>query len=1125
MMINCTISYSVCRSGNVSVEYANTTCLMPQSLSILRFSMLKNEEKHLCTITNYKKTKNVVLVAQTLQGNTGLQMLEISNSYLSAVVSKQIVTMISERTSIETVKVSNINVESFFVISSELAQTKSLKTFEISYVNISNNELIGNNIASVIVQNTHLQCITISNCNVYEDVMNQVAKAVEKASAVKCLSLDGNCITDAAASKLAASLAGKGELESINLSDCKLQASHLLLLMSSLQNATLKCIKLSKNCGVLEVTHFNEILNVLPISNLALSECELFEADFIGILEALLQKSTLQELDFSSNCITYAIAEKLVQVLQENNNIVSLNLSNCSLNERSVLALLTGLQHIISLKCIKMSYNGYSKEEKDLGGLLTSILDKNKSLEHVTLSETYCVTMTGAVSVLTSLKYLDLHSSVVSSSTLAGTIKNNINLQHLNIADCKMSESMLEVADSISSLSMLEYLNLSGHLMTEEIANIIAGVVNKNSQLKYFAISKCLIENNGLVRIFKALQCCKYLFHLDVSYTTINELAAFQLAETIKKSISLTFVGSNHCKYSKISFSKLLDSLHLKYLRHLFINNNSVWSGKYVNELVNVITGNEMLESLDLSKCNLPGQRLARIVTGLSKSSVLQNFDISHNEITDEAATAIASVITNNTSLKHMTMNDCNLKEDGLVKIARALTKITSLLSLDVSNNSIDETAAYEITVAICCNTALKHLHFSNCLSGNACLQILEIIQTMTTVKILDLECNSIDGAAADALSLGIANNSKIKHLNLSNCKLTEHGLIKLLSVLQNVVTLEYLNLKSNIIIAEQLVNLLATIIAKNTGLKHLNISDCKFSNPPLKMMLEALDKHSNLKYFNISYNIVDDGYEQLAHITSNNANLTTLILSHTGLNISKLFSIMAAGNAKFLKHLDISHVVCDEDDSNEVAKFLSNNIQIDHLAISGCTLLRNVVDSILLSVKEMNSVQYLNLASCCITSTSSKLLAITITNNHFLKYLDVSKCKLEPAEFIDIAKALQDSASLQYLILDCNNITSDIAFELQMAINRNVLLKHLSLFKCNLEEEGLLHITKALLNISTLQYLNLSNNNTDIDTVGANTELIVSRNSGLQLCNYSGSQYSNSVSNDGLEDVVDFLI
>jgi len=606
------------------------------------------------------------------------------------------------------------------------------------------------------------------------------------------------------------------------------------------------------------------------------------------------------------------------------------------------------------------------------------------------------------------------------------------------------------------------------------------------------------------------LQCCKYLVHLDVSYTSINELAAFQLAETIKKSISLTFVGSNHCKYSKISFSKLLDSLHLKYLRHLFINNNSVWSGKYVNELVNVITGNEMLESLDLSKCNLPGQRLARIVTGLSKSSVLQNFDISHNEITDEAATAIALVITNSTSLKHMTMNDCNLKEDGLVKIARALTKITSLLSLDVSNNSIDETAAYEITVAICCNTALKHLHFSNCLSGNACLQILEIIQTMTTVKILDLECNSIDGAAADALSLGIANNSKIKHLNLSNCKLTEHGLIKLLSVLQNVVTLEYLNLKSNIIIAEQLVNLLATIIAKNTSLKHLNISDCKFSNPHFKMILEALDKHSNLKYFNISY-------------TSNNANLTTLILSHTGLNISKLFSIMAAGNAKFLKHLDVSHVVCDENDSNEVAKFLSNNIQIDHLAISGCTLLRNVVDSILLSVKEMNSVQYLNLASCCITSTSSKLLAIT--NNHFLKYLDVSKCKLEPAEFIDIAKALQDSASLQYLILDCNNITSDVAFELSLAINKHVLLKHLSLFKCNLEEEGLLHIIKALLNISTLQYLNLSNNNTDIDTVGANTELIVSRNSGLQLCNYSGSQYSNSVSNDGLEDVVDFLI
>jgi len=63
---------------------------------------------------------------------------------------------------------------------------------------------------------------------------------------------------------------------------------------------------------------------------------------------------------------------------------------------------------------------------------------------------------------------------------------------------------------------------------------------------------------------------------------------------------------------------------------------------------------------------------------------------------------------------------------------------------------------------------------------------------------------------------------------------------------------------------------------------------------------------------------------------------------------------------------------------------------------------------------------------------------------------------------------------SLMHLDLSFNVISNKVAKSVADAIHRNTHLEHLNLSNCELQEEGLSLMLKALKNPGTLKYLNL---------------------------------------------------
>ena len=127
-------------------------------------------------------------------------------------------------------------------------------------------------------------------------------------------------------------------------------------------------------------------------------------------------------------------------------------------------------------------------------------------------------------------------------------------------------------------------------------------------------------------------------------------------------------------------------------------------------------------------------------------------------------------------------------------------------------------------------------------------------IHTSSALNHLDLESTIINNKIADMLAFSLANNSKIKSLILFNCKLTEYGLLALLSVLKNINTLQNFNLNSNKI-SEDVATSLASFISQTIDLNTLNIGNCQLSSTQFRTIAGALRCTSRLKCLNSDYN------------------------------------------------------------------------------------------------------------------------------------------------------------------------------------------------------------------------------------------------------------------------------
>ena len=322
-------------------------------------------------------------------------------------------------------------------------------------------------------------------------------------------------------------------------------------------------IAISKITEVIACNCFLEYLDI--------SDCYLSDLHIATLALALSKISTLKHLNLSYNEITTDKTALKISSIIINNSLRKINLSNCYLQESSIIIIAQALANITSLISIDISENNIAGnstqsvaavvrenllEKLNLGRCFQYSTDmsftRNKQgVEYILMPLT----------MLTCLKYLDLHSSYISevaSELLPVVVANNKSLSHLDLTDCKLpSMKVTAIATKLQSTCTLKFLSLSSNVIVNEAAYELAKAISKNFVLENLALSDCELEERGFIDIAESFLNISSMKHLNLSNNIITDKAAKTLASGITNNMKLTFLDLSYCTWQDVGFARI----------------------------------------------------------------------------------------------------------------------------------------------------------------------------------------------------------------------------------------------------------------------------------------------------------------------------------------------------------------------------------------------------------------------------------------------------------------------------------------------------------------------------------------------------------------------------------------
>ena len=676
---------------------------------------------------------------------------------------------------------------------------------------------------------------------------------------------------------------------------------------------------------------------------------------------------------------------------------------------------------------------------------LTNALNMNRSLEYVTLR--YCLISDDIGNILSSY-FLNYHC-----------------LKHLVITNCNMRNclsSLMAVLQALKENCKLKVLNLNHNNMTGEVSESLASVIKNNSGLEELGLSDNDLKASSAV-ILQALKGSCKLKAINLNNNNTTGEVAEDLASVIKNNSSLEELGLS-CNDLKLSSVVILQALKENCkLKTLNLNCNHM-TAEVAEHLVNVIKNNKSLKRLYLFNNDLKTSAIG-ILQALKANHKLRVLDLSSNNTTGQVAKDLASVIKNNCNIEQLGLANNNLKLSSAV-IFQALKEIHRLKFLHLSSNNMTGEVVEDLVSVIKNNPDLEELYLSdNDLNASAGI-ILQALAENCKLKVLDLNNNNMTGEVAEDLANVIKNNFNLEQLGLANNNL-ELSAVVILHAIKDNCKLKVLNLNGNNMPGE-VVDALVSVIKNNVGLEEIYLShnDLKTFSA---VILKALTNHSVLRKLHLNDSLMgEEVTECVAGIINNNSSLEFLCIDN-----SKLPVVILQEDCK-LEGLNLSINNMTEKVAEDLAIIIKNNLSLKEIYVS-CRDLKSSAGIILKLLKENSKLKVLNLNSSIITGYAVEDLASIIKNNLDLEQLHLSDNDLKTSA-VEILQALEENCKLKVLNLNSNNMTGEVAEYLASIMKNNPDLEQVYLSDNNLKSSAAT-VLKALKQNSELEVLALSNN------------------------------------------------
>ena len=555
------------------------------------------------------------------------------------------------------------------------------------------------------------------------------------------------------------------------------------------------------------------LCNNTTVEELNISHNEITDEGAVAIIDCLKYNKTLKKLDLSHNRINSKVMSKMLENIENQGTILTLEYVDLSKNSSSpwgVYCAIIGHCRVNSLTlCGDVGLQEYIKE-------LTDSLQANRTLKSLTL---FSIGKNGVDSIKTvlmntyTLERLNLswercsksienkilmHTIFLPSTDDAmqlTTVTNSNRSVNVNILYDDEENNFIDIGSLSQNHKSKAIIKLSGKNIDDDAIHVLTFGLCNNTTVEELNISETLIDE-GAVAIIDCLKHNKTLKRLDLSQNEIKVNALNKMIENIKNqgtTLSLKYVdlsenGSPPC-YSGGSSPW---GVYCSIIRHCCCNSLTLCGDEgmkgYIKEITDSLQANTTLYSLSLYSIGKIGVESIKKI--LMNNFTLTMLNLSWKKINDSKG--MESNILMHTSFSPSTDDQATVNNSNRVVIVNILYDDVNYSQSLSSSTGIDYTRKYEPTNVI---------DLSNKMINDDAVYVLAFgLYNNVTVEELIISYNYITYGGAAIIEC--VNHSKaLKKLDLSNNKITDNGMNKVIEKIKNwktMLSLEYVDLSEN---------------------------------------------------------------------------------------------------------------------------------------------------------------------------------------------------------------------------------------------------------------------------------------------------------------------------------------
>ncbi|NWI52757.1 LRC34 protein, partial [Calyptomena viridis] len=300
--------------------------------------------------------------------------------------------------------------------------------------------------------------------------------------------------------------------------------------------------------------------------------------DDLGVLASVLSHAAfVTGLDLGWNVLTDAGAKTMAMFLQENSSLRYLNLMFNDIGTNGAELIAGALHRNESLVHIKMTGNKIGNQ----GGMFfASMLQINSTLEKLDLGDCdlglkCLIAIAVALTQNKSLKAINLNRPLLYSQEeettvhLAQMLKNNSSLVELHLSKHEMKNFGVErLCEALYENSSLRYLDLSCNKITCDGVKFLGELLKHNQTLEILNLNANRIEDAGAMYLSEALSLYnRTLQALSVVSCNISGKGLIALSNSVKSNMVLSYMyiwGNKFDKAACMSFSEVIRMGFLK---------------------------------------------------------------------------------------------------------------------------------------------------------------------------------------------------------------------------------------------------------------------------------------------------------------------------------------------------------------------------------------------------------------------------------------------------------------------------------------------------------------------------------------------------------------------------------